>query len=86
MILQLVALGPELDWLKDDGEEDLVGSMLHRRVVVSNVNSLMDDLLDARIAQLAERDAEIAARIAQLAEREARIAALGAELRRLRGE
>jgi Uma2 family endonuclease len=33
-------LGPELDWLPDDTEEALLGSMLHQRVIVSDVNSL----------------------------------------------
>lgn len=35
-----VLLGPELDWLPDDTEEALLGSMLHQRVIVSDVNSL----------------------------------------------
>jgi len=33
-------LGPEFDWLTDDTEEALLGSMLHQRVIVSDVNSL----------------------------------------------
>jgi Uma2 family endonuclease len=35
-----VALGPEFDFLADDTEEALLGSMLHQRVIVSEVNSL----------------------------------------------
>ena len=35
-----VLLSPDLDWLPDDTEEALLGSMLHQRVIVSEVNSL----------------------------------------------
>ena len=35
-----VLLSPDLDWLPDDTEEALLGSMLHQRVIVSDVNSL----------------------------------------------
>jgi Uma2 family endonuclease len=35
-----VLLGPEFDWLPDDTEEALLGSMLHQRAIVSDVNSL----------------------------------------------
>jgi len=44
MVLHSVApgvlLGPEFDRLTDDTEEALLGSMLHQRVIVSDVNSL----------------------------------------------
>lgn len=40
MVAKAVRLGPELDGLPDDTEEALLGSMLHQRVIVSNVNSL----------------------------------------------
>jgi Uma2 family endonuclease len=40
MVVNAVVLGPELDWLPDDTEEALLGSMLHQRVIVSDVNSL----------------------------------------------
>jgi Uma2 family endonuclease len=36
----MVALGAEFDALPDDTEEALLGSMLHQRVIVSDVNSL----------------------------------------------
>jgi Uma2 family endonuclease len=35
-----VLLSPDLDWLPDDTAESLLGSMLHQRVIVSEVNSL----------------------------------------------
>jgi Uma2 family endonuclease len=40
VVLHMVALGPEFDLLPDDTEEALLGSMLHQRVLVSDVNSL----------------------------------------------
>jgi Uma2 family endonuclease len=40
VVLHMVALGPEFDLLPDDTEEALSGSMLHQRVIVSDVNSL----------------------------------------------
>ena len=40
MVLKMVALGAEFDALPDDTEEALLGSMLHQRVIVSDVNSL----------------------------------------------
>jgi Uma2 family endonuclease len=40
VVLHMVALGPEFDLLPDDTEEALLGSMLHQRVIVSDVNSL----------------------------------------------
>jgi Uma2 family endonuclease len=40
MVANAVMLGPEFDLLPDDTEEALLGSMLHQRVIVSDVNSL----------------------------------------------
>jgi hypothetical protein len=40
MVANAVRLGPEFDLLPDDTEEALLGSMLHQRVIVSDVNSL----------------------------------------------
>ncbi len=40
MVTRLIALEPDLDWLEDDTEESLLGTMWHQRVIVSTVNSL----------------------------------------------
>ncbi len=40
MVARTVVLGPELDWLPDDTEESLVGTILHQQVIVSTVNSV----------------------------------------------
>ena len=40
MVTRTIALGPELDWLEDDTEESLLGTMWHQRIIVSTVNSL----------------------------------------------
>jgi Uma2 family endonuclease len=40
MVARTIVLGPELDWLPDDTEESLVGTILHQQVIVSTVNSV----------------------------------------------
>lgn len=40
MVARTIALGADLDWLPDDTEESLVGTILHQRVIVSTVNSV----------------------------------------------
>jgi hypothetical protein len=35
-----IELGADLDWLPDDTEESLMGTILHQQVIVSTVTSL----------------------------------------------